>query len=88
MGEFPSGQRGQTVNLLLSASMVRIHPLPPKSNNPNIIINGDTFGFLIFTDYIDIYKEKGLLGITLRNVLTTLTILQEISVLNEDSFDT
>ena len=30
MGEFPSGQRGQTVNLLLSASMVRIHPLPPE----------------------------------------------------------
>ncbi len=29
MGEFPSGQRGQTVNLLLLASMVRIHPLPP-----------------------------------------------------------
>ena len=29
-GEFPSGQWGQTVNLLLlSASMVRIHPLPP-----------------------------------------------------------
>ena len=30
MGEFPSGQRGQTVNLLLLASMVRIHPLPPR----------------------------------------------------------
>ena len=30
MGEFPSGQRGQTVNLLLLASMVRIHPLPPS----------------------------------------------------------
>ena len=30
VGEFPSGQRGQTVNLLLSASVVRIHPLPPK----------------------------------------------------------
>ena len=29
MGEFPSGQRGQTVNLLLIASMVRIHPHPP-----------------------------------------------------------
>ena len=29
MEEFPSGQRGQTVNLLLSASVVRIHPLPP-----------------------------------------------------------
>ena len=30
MDGFPSGQRGQTVNLLLSASMVRIHPLPPR----------------------------------------------------------
>ena len=30
MGEFPSGQRGQTVNLLLRASMVRIHLLPPE----------------------------------------------------------
>ena len=29
MGEFPSGQRGQTVNLLSSTSMVRIHSLPP-----------------------------------------------------------
>ena len=33
MGEFPSGQRGQTVNLLLLASMVRIHPLPPYMAN-------------------------------------------------------
>ena len=30
MGEFPSGQRGQTVNLLSVTSMVRIH-LPPPS---------------------------------------------------------
>ena len=30
MGEFPSGQRGQTVNLLRFASMVRIRPPPPK----------------------------------------------------------
>ena len=29
-GEFPSGQRGQTVNLLSSTSMVRIHSLPPR----------------------------------------------------------
>ena len=29
MEEFPSGQRGQTVNLLRLASMVRIHPPPP-----------------------------------------------------------
>ena len=31
MGEFPSGQRGQTVNLLRFASVVRIHLLPPKN---------------------------------------------------------
>ena len=30
MEEFPSGQRGQTVNLLSTTSVVRIHPLPPK----------------------------------------------------------
>ena len=30
MGAFPSGQCGQTVNLLLNASVVRIHQLPPK----------------------------------------------------------
>ena len=29
MEEFPSGQRGQTVNLLSLTSMVRIHPPPP-----------------------------------------------------------
>ncbi len=29
MGVFPSGQRGQTVNLLRFASVVRIHPRPP-----------------------------------------------------------
>ena len=33
MGEFPSGQRGQTVNLLATPSMVRIHPLPPKKRD-------------------------------------------------------
>ena len=32
MGVFPSGQWGQTVNLLLSASVVRIHPRPPRNN--------------------------------------------------------
>ena len=32
MGEFPSGQRGQTVNLLRFASMVRIRPPPPAKS--------------------------------------------------------
>ncbi len=31
MGDFPSGQRGQTVNLLAMPSVVRIHHPPPKS---------------------------------------------------------
>ena len=29
-GDFPSGQRGQTVNLLAKPSVVRIHHLPPS----------------------------------------------------------
>ena len=33
-GAFPSGQRGQTVNLLSTTSVVRIHPLPPKTVIP------------------------------------------------------
>ncbi len=32
MGEFPSGQRGQTVNLLSLTSVVRIHLPPPTKN--------------------------------------------------------
>ena len=31
MGEFPSGQREQTVNLSSLTSVVRIHSLPPKN---------------------------------------------------------
>ena len=31
-GAFPSGQWGQTVNLLLNASVVRIHQLPPTKD--------------------------------------------------------
>ena len=41
MGEFPSGQRGQTVNLLSVTSVVRIHLPPPKI--PNIRLDGRDF---------------------------------------------
>lgn len=37
MGVFPSGQWGQTVNLLLNASVVRIHPRPP---DPEYLVLG------------------------------------------------
>ena len=36
MDGFPSGQRGQTVNLLQIASVVRIHLHPFASSNRNI----------------------------------------------------
>ena len=32
MGDFPSGQRGQTVNLLSVTSVVRIHHPPPEKS--------------------------------------------------------
>ena len=35
MEEFPSGQRGQTVNLLSSTSVVRIHPRKRKTATPD-----------------------------------------------------
>ena len=41
--EFPSGQRGQTVNLLRFASVVRIHPPPPTRSKGCF-----TSGFLRF----------------------------------------
>ena len=50
MGEFPSGQRGQTVNLLSVTSVVRIHLPPPKIPNIRLdgrdflILGGDKFG--------------------------------------------
>ena len=36
MEEFPSGQRGQTVNLLSTTSVVRIHPPPPARRKRHI----------------------------------------------------
>ena len=39
MGEFPSGQRGQTVNLLASLSVVRIHFPPLENNLFSLVIN-------------------------------------------------
>ena len=35
--EFPSGQRGQTVNLLSVTSVVRIHPPPPRRCGRHIV---------------------------------------------------
>ena len=51
MGVFPSGQWGQTVNLLLSASVVRIHPRPPRTP----VCNG-------YRSFCFICLEKGMQG--------------------------
>ena len=51
MGVFPSGQWGQTVNLLLSASVVRIHPRPPRTP----VSNG-------YRSFCFIYQTKGTQG--------------------------
>jgi hypothetical protein len=42
MGDFPSGQRGQTVNLLATPSVVRIHH-PPPSFSADRLIGGEVF---------------------------------------------
>ena len=41
MGGFPSGQRGQTVNLLQIASVVRIHLRPLKAFSFSNLISRD-----------------------------------------------
>ncbi len=46
-GVYPSGQRGQTVNLLSMTSVVRIHPLPPKQKTDLMV------GFLFWSDQCD-----------------------------------
>ncbi len=45
MGDFPSGQRGQTVNLLATPSVVRIHHLPPIRT---VRLNGSYFYIYFF----------------------------------------
>ena len=59
MGVFPSGQWGQTVNLLLSASVVRIHPRPPNKKNPNLFPIGEGFGFFVFFGYDNEGSREG-----------------------------
>ena len=51
MGEFPSGQRGQTVNLLSMTSVVRIHLPPP-------IPNTKVFGIFVYSQK-NLYISNG-----------------------------
>ena len=67
MGEFPSGQRGQTVNLLSTTSVVRIHSPPPKSEKPH-----DCAASLLFLE-VD--------GLVLRRFSTVLPCFCAVCVL-------
>ncbi len=53
MGVFPSGQWGQTVNLLLSASVVRIHPRPPKKFNVSSTLRFLLYNKVNLTERVD-----------------------------------
>ena len=55
MGDFPSGQRGQTVNLLATPSVVRIHHLPPIRT---VRLNGSCFLYLYIYFYSVIFSAK------------------------------
>ena len=48
MEGFPSGQRGQTVNLLSVTSVVRIHPPPPQKYWMPLIIKGFQYFYTIY----------------------------------------
>ena len=69
MGDFPSGQRGQTVNLLATPSVVRIHHLPPIRT---VRLNGSYFLYLYIYFYSVIFSS-------------TYNILCKIKGLSNDS---
>ena len=67
MGDFPSGQRGQTVNLLAMPSVVRIHHPPPKQkHHPN------GWCFLFWYGYLDGGFERRLLATVRWTVATAV----------------
>ena len=77
MGVFPSGQRGQTVNLLSLTSVVRIHPLPPKKstceNKSIFFIHCESNGISSTIALLSLYliSPSGLHIITRQRVLKT-----------------
>ena len=59
MGEFPSGQRGQTVNLLSVTSVVRIHPRPPNRMDTKVSIRFlFVYGFAFLKENIKTFREQ------------------------------
>ena len=53
LGDFPSGQRGQTVNLLSLTSVVRIHHPPPEKSTFYKVLFSRTFNFACVSFFIN-----------------------------------
>ena len=51
-GRVPERSNGADCKSVVSASVVRIHPLPPAKNNPKLVIIGNSFGFSLFLDKV------------------------------------
>ena len=62
MGDFPSGQRGQTVNLLSLTSVVRIHHPPPEKALAFASAFSRTFNFACVSFFINpffiVFQQK------------------------------
>ena len=59
---YPSGQRGQTVNLLAMPSMVRIHHLPPLQFRPIESISSQMFAGMLLLSHNGFHQHTALLS--------------------------
>ena|GEM_PF-1501 len=75
MGDYPRGQRGQTVNLLSVTTVVRIHHPPPHHEKPCSFINCKVLVIHIFMGAKDmtLYEE-----LTARGLIAQVTNEEEI----------
>ena len=74
MGEFPSGQRGQTVNLLLIASVVRIHLPPPAKDPPAVLVGFYWWGKIRGFEPTQIQHAGGMLAKPVQTLVFSLPL--------------
>ena len=74
MGEFPSGQRGQTVNLLLIASVVRIHLPPPAKDPPASLVGFYWWGKIRGFEPTQIQHAGGMLAKPVQTLVFSLPL--------------
>jgi uncharacterized protein YgbK (DUF1537 family) len=84
MGEYPSGQRGQTVNLLAQLSMVRIRPPPPKAPAVCRCLIFKCIGHGLLTEN---HKDKKISGKGVIMEKRCASILNEFSPVDENQIN-